>query len=314
MVNWATCIIGISCFILIFGFKRYVPKVPGVFIAVIVATMAPGLFNLAEVAGIKVLGPLPLGLPVFRFTSVTTSDISNLFPGAIAIALIAYTDMSVLSRTFAMRNNYEVDANQELIALGAANIASGLFQGFTISSSASRTPVAETAGAKTQLTCIVGTICIALLLILGPSLMKDLPHAALGAVVISACLSLFEIQGVRRLYHLRREEFVLSITCFLSVAIIGVVQGIFIAIGLSLAVFIWRAWRPYDAVLGRVDGLKGYHDISRYPHAKRIPGLVLFRWDAPLFFANAEIFHDHARDAIATAPTQQSGLLSQLNQ
>lgn len=304
MVNWATCITGISCLILIFGIKRYEPKVPGVFIAVIVATMVSWLFNLAEAAGIKVLGPLPLGLPALRFPSVSTGDISNLFPGAIAIALIAYTDMSVLSRTFALRNNYEVDANQELIALGVANIASGLFQGFTISSSASRTPVAEKAGAKTQFTCVVGAVFIALLLILGPALLKDLPHAALGAVVISACLSLFETQGVRRLYHLRREEFVLSMTCFLSVALLGVVQGIFIAIGLSLAVFIWRAWRPYDAVLGRVDGLKGYHDITRYPHAKRIPGLVLFRWDAPLFFANAEIFHDQVRDAIATAPTR----------
>jgi MFS superfamily sulfate permease-like transporter len=193
-----------------------------------------------------------------------------------SLALIAFTDMSVLSRTFALRNNYEVDANQELIALGAANIASGLFQGFTISRSASRTPVAEKAGAKTQFTCIVGAVCIALLLILGPTLLKDLPHAALGAVVISACLSLFEIHGVRRLFRLRREEFVLSMTCFLSVALIGVVQGIFIAIGLSLAAFIWRAWRPYDAVLGRVDGLKGYHDITRHPHANVSQALSCF--------------------------------------
>jgi MFS superfamily sulfate permease-like transporter len=210
----------------------------------------------------------------------------------------------VLSRTFALRGGYEVDRNQELIALGAANVAAGLFQGFAISSSASRTPVAESAGAKSQLTGVVGAVCIALLLIFAPTLLQNLPTAALGAVVISACFSLVEIPGVLRLYRLRRGEFVLSIVCFLGVALIGVIQGIFIAVGLALLDFIWRAWRPYDAVLGRVDGLKGYHDITRHPEAKRIPGLVLFRWDAPLFFANAEIFHEHILQAIADAPTR----------
>jgi MFS superfamily sulfate permease-like transporter len=187
--------------------------------------------------------------------------------------------------------------------LGAANIATGFFQGFSISSSSSRTPVAESAGSKTQLTGVVGAVCIALLLVFAPNLLQNLPSAALGAVVISAALSLIDIQGVRRLYALRPAEFVFSIACFLGVALIGVIEGIFIAIGLALLAFIWRAWRPYDAVLGRVDGLKGYHDITRHPDARRIPGLVLFRWDAPLFFANAEIFHEHVLRAVAAAPT-----------
>ena len=207
--------------------------------------------------------------------------------------------MSVLSRTFALRGGYEVDANQELIALGAANVAAGFFQGFPITSSSSRTPVAEAAGAKTQLTGVVGAACIALLLIFGPRLLADLPHAALGAVVISACLGLVEISGVLRLWRLRPGEFVLSIVCFLGVALFGVIEGIFIAVGLALLDFVWRAWRPYDAVLGRVDGLKGYHDVVRHPEARRIPGLVLFRWDAPLFFANAETFHEHVLGAVA---------------
>jgi MFS superfamily sulfate permease-like transporter len=153
---------------------------------------------------------------------------------------------------------------------------------------------------------LVGALCIALLLVFAPTLLQNLPSAALGAVVISAALSLIDIQGVVRLYRLRLSEFVFSIACFLGVALIGVIQGIFIAIGLALLAFIWRAWRPYDAVLGRVDGLKGYHDITRHPDAKRIPGLVLFRWDAPLFFANADIFHEHVLKAVAeaTTPTQ----------
>ncbi|MCB0241450.1 MAG: sodium-independent anion transporter, partial [Anaerolineae bacterium] len=131
-----------------------------------------------------------------------------------------------------------------------------------------------------QLTGVVGALCIALLLLFAPTLLQNLPNAALGAVVIAACLSLVDIETVVRLYHVRRGEFALSIVCFLGVALLGVIQGIFLAVALALLGFVWRAWRPYDAVLGRVDGLKGYHDVTRYPEAKRIPGLVLFRWDA----------------------------------
>jgi MFS superfamily sulfate permease-like transporter len=163
--------------------------------------------------------------------------------------------------------------------------------------------VAESAGAKSQVTGLVGALCIALLLLFLPTLLQDLPSAALGAVVIAACLSLIEVPGVQRLWRLRRGEFAVSLLCFLGVAFIGVVPGIFLSVGLALLGFIWRAWRPYDAVLGRVDGLKGYHDVTRYPQARRIPGLVLFRWDAPLFFANGEIFREHVLDAVAAAPT-----------
>jgi MFS superfamily sulfate permease-like transporter len=187
--------------------------------------------------------------------------------------------------------------------LGAANIAAGLFQGFPVTSSSSRTPVAESAGAKTQLAGIVGAFCIALLLIFAPTLLNKLPHAALGAVVISACIGLMEISGVLRLYRLRRSELAFSLVCFLGVILFGVIHGIFLSVALALLAFIWRAWRPYDAVLGRVDGLKGYHDISRHPDAKQIPGLVLFRWDAPLFFANASVFQEHVLQAVADSPT-----------
>ena len=267
------------------------------------ATVAASILQLAATAGVSVVGPLPQGLPAFQVPAVSLSDVRALFPNALAIALVSFADMSVLSRTFALRSRTEVDANQELVALGAANVAAGFFQGFSISSSASRTPVAEAAGARTQLTGVVGALCIALLLVLAPALLRDLPHAALGAVVISACLALVEVSGVVRLYRLRPGEFALSIVCFLGVALLGVIQGIFIAVGLALLAFVWRAWRPYDAVLGQVDGLRGYHDISRHAEARRIPGLVLFRWDAPLFFANAETFHEHVLRAVAQAPT-----------
>jgi high affinity sulfate transporter 1 len=304
MTNWVAFAIGAGCLALILVFKRRWPKIPGVLIAVVGATLVVGVFDLAAAAGVSVVGPLPQGLPSLQFPAVPVADLGSLAAGAIAITLVSFADTSVLSRIFALRGGYEVNQNQEIIALGAANVATGLFQGFSVSSSSSRTPVAESAGAKTQLTGVVGALCIALLLVFAPTLLQNLPNAALGAIVISACLSLVDVKGVVQLYRLRRGEFVLSLACFLGVVALGVIQGIFIAVALAFLAFIWRAWRPHDAVLGRAEGVKGYHDITRYPDAKRIPGLVLFRWDAPLFFANAEIFAEHVRQAVADAPTR----------
>lgn len=302
-VNWIAFAIGLSCLIIILGFRNWAPRIPGVLIAVTGATIIVSFLNPSVRGEISLIGPLPQGLPQLQIPSVSMAEFRDLFMAATAIALVSFADMSTLSRTFALRAGREVDSNQEIMALGAANIATGFFQGFPVSSSASRTPVAESAGAKTQITGLVGAACIALLLIFAPKLLQNLPHAALGAIVICACISLVEIGGVLRLFKLRRDEFALSVACFLGVVLLGVIQGIFIAIGLALAAFIWRAWRPYDAVLGHVEGLKSYHDVSRYPEAKQIPGLVLFRWDAPLFFANAETFRDQVLRAVAYAPT-----------
>jgi high affinity sulfate transporter 1 len=301
--NTAALIIGLACLLVILGFKRWRPRIPGVLVAVVGATVAVGAFGLAQRYHLSVVGPLPKGLPSFQVPSVSASNLDALLAGAIGIALVSFADTSVLSRTFAIRGGYRVDPNQELVALGAANVVSGLFQGFSVSSSSSRTPVAEAAGAKTQVTGLVGALAIALMLLFFPNLVRNLPDSALAAVVISAAIGLIEVAGVRKLYRLRRTEFALSIACFLGVAVLGVIEGIFIAVGLALLDFIRRAWRPYDAVLGRVEGLKGYHDVARHPDAKRIPGLVLFRWDAPLFFANAEVFADRLRLAIASSPT-----------
>jgi high affinity sulfate transporter 1 len=301
--NVTALLIGLASLAIIIVFKRVVPKVPGVLVAVVGATAAVGVFDLAERAGLSVVGVLPQGLPPFTIPSVTASDIGTLVVGAVGIAIVAFADTSVLSRTFALRGGYEVDPDQELVALGAANVASGLFQGFAISSSSSRTPVAAEAGAKTQVTGLVGAGAIVVLLVAFPNLVQNLPSATLAAVVIAAAFSLVEIAGVRTLYRLRRSEFVLSMVCFLGVALAGVIPGVFIAVGLALLSFIQRAWRPYDAVLGRIDGQDGYHDVSRHPEAQRLPGLVLFRWDAPLFFANAGIFQDHVEHAIRKSPT-----------
>ena len=295
--------IGLASLVVILAFKRWLAKVPGVLVAVVGATLAVGLLELDAKYDLSVVGPLPQGLPSFVLPDLSPSNLGTLAAGAIGIALVSLADTSVLSRTFALRGGYKVNPNQEMIALGAANAATGFFQGFPISSSSSRTPVAEQAGAKTQLTGIVGAAAIALMLLFLPNLVQDLPSSALAAVVIAASLSLVEVRGVRKLWRMRKTEFALSVVCLLGVALLGVIEGIFIAVGLALLNFIRRAWRPYDAVLGKVDGLKGYHDVSRYPAARRVPGLVLFRWDAPLFFANAEVFGQDVREAVAASPT-----------
>jgi high affinity sulfate transporter 1 len=301
--NTVALVIGVACLLVILGFKRWRPQIPGVLVAVVGATVAVGVFGLAERYDLSVVGPLPKGLPSFEIPSVSFEHLQTLVAGAVGIALVSFADTSVLSRTFAIRGGYRVDPNQELVALGAANVAAGFFQGFSVSSSSSRTPVAEAAGAKSQATGLVGALAIALMLLLFPNVVRNLPDSALAAVVITAAIGLIEAAGVRKLYRVHRTEFALSIACFLGVAVLGVIEGIFIAVALSLLNFIRRAWRPHHAVLGRADDVKGYHDVTRYPDAKRIPGLVLFRWDAPLFFANAEEFADEVRQAIASSPT-----------
>jgi len=190
-----------------------------------------------------------------------------------------------------------------MIGLGAANLAAGFFQGFPVSSSSSRTPVAEAAGAKTQLTGIVSALCIAVLLVSGSGLLASLPASTLAAVVIAAALGLFEFRDLQRIYRIQRWEFWLSMVCFAGVASLGAIKGIGLAVVIAVIEFLWDAWRPHSAVLGRVAGIRGYHDTSRYPAARLVPGLVIFRWDAPLFFANAELFHERVLRAISKSPS-----------
>ena len=301
-VNWTSFAVGAGTLAAILVLKRY-KRIPGLLLAVVAATIVVGVLNLDVTAGVKVLGPLPEGLPSFAFPIVSFAHLSEIIVGGCAVAIVAFADTSVLSRTYAAKIRTPVDPNQEMIGLGAANLAAGLFQGFPISSSSSRTPVAEAAGAKTQLTGVVGAIAVALLLMFAPNLLKDLPSSALAAVVIAAAIGLFEFADLRRIFRIQQWEFWLSIVCFVGVAVFGVIPGIGIAIVIAVIEFLWDGWRPHFAVLGRVDGIRGYHDIARYPAARRIPGLLLFRWDAPLFFANAELFHQRVLDAIAESPS-----------
>lgn len=301
-VNWTSFAVGTGTLAAILLLKRY-KRIPGLLLAVVAAMIVVGVMNLDTAAGVKVLGPLPQGLPSFVFPMIDFAHLDDVIIGGCAVAMVAFADTSVLSRTYAARMRTPVDPNQEMIGLGAANLAAGLFQGFPISSSSSRTPVAEAAGSKTQLTGVVGAIAVALLLMFAPNLLKNLPSSALAAVVIAAAIGLFEFADLRRIFRIQQWEFWLSILCFVGVAALGVIPGIGIAIVIAVIEFLWDGWRPHFAVLGRVDGIRGYHDVTRYPAARRIPGLVLFRWDAPLFFANAELFHQRIRDAVKESPT-----------
>jgi len=294
--------IGGSTLIVILFLKRW-RRVPGILLAVVAATVVVAVLDLGTRAKVSVLGPLPQGLPAPRLPLVHFDDIVTILTGGLAVALVSFADTSVLSKIYAVRLRTPVDPNQEMVGLGIANLATAFFQGFPISSSSSRTPVAEAAGAKTQVTGVVGALAISLLLIFAPDLLRHLPHTALAAVVIASAIGLVEITDLRRIYRIQRWEFWLSILCFAGVAVLGAIPGIALAIVIAVIEFLWDGWRPHSAVLGRVDRVKGYHDITRYPDARLIPGLVLFRWDAPLFFANAELFHNRVLDAVASSPT-----------
>ncbi|WP_231712549.1 SulP family inorganic anion transporter [Vineibacter terrae] len=300
--NWTTFLVGagtLSTIFLLKGSKR----LPGILIAVVGATVAVGALDLGGRAGVSVLGPLPQGLPMLAIPWITYADITPVLIGGCAVALVSFADTSVLSRAYAARSGTYVDPNQEMVGLGAANLAAGFFQGFPISSSSSRTPVAEAAGAKTQVTGIVGALAVALLLVAAPDLLRHLPTTALAAVVIASAIGLIEITDLRRIYRIQRWEFWLSMACLVGVAALGAIPGIGLAIVIAVIEFLWDGWRPHSAVLGRVAGVRGYHDITRYPDARLIPGLVLFRWDAPLFFANAELFQERVLDAVSASPT-----------
>lgn len=286
-------VVGSASILVMLALARWLPMVPGALVVVVGSIVAVRVLGLD--GDLSLVGRLPQGLPSFDVPAVEWADLGTLLAGALGIAFVSFADTSVLSRSFAERRKESVDPNRELLALGSVNVAAGFFQGFAVSGSASRTPAAESAGACTQLTGVVGAVAIAGLLLFAPGAFADLPSSVLAAIVLVAASRLVEVRGVVRLLRLRPGEFVLSMACFLGVVVIGVIPGIGIAVALAVADFVRRAWRPHTAELVRVDGLKGYHDAGRHPEGHHIPGLVLYRFDAPLFFANAEWFRTEVR-------------------
>ena len=275
----------------IVALQRTLPKVPAVLVVVVLSIVATAALGLGA-HGVDAVGALPQGFPPFTIPYIGLSDLPLLLAGALGIAVVSLADTISTSSAFAARAGRTVDGPREMTGIGAANIAAGLFQGFPVSTSGSRTAVAEQAGAKTQVTGLVGAAAITLILVFVPGLLRDLPQPTLAAVVIAASFSLADVPGTIRLFRVRRTEFTLSVAAFLGVVLLGVLPGIALAVALSIANVFRRAWWPYQAVLGRVPGMPGFHDVRSYPHAERLPRCVLFRFDAPLFFANARTFRE----------------------
>jgi high affinity sulfate transporter 1 len=303
LTNPTALVLGLASLATILIIRRWWPRIPGILVAVVGATIISGVLDLAGRSGIAVVGVLPQGLPSLALPPLEPSLIIALLPAAVSIALVSAADMSVLSKAYAARGRYEVDEDRELVGLGAANIVAGLSGGFGVSSSSTRTPVAEAAGARSQLTGVVGALAITFLIVFAPGLLTALPATTLAAVVIAAGISLVDVATFARLWRVRRFEFLFGLVCFLGVILVGVIPGIFLAVGLSLLAFVRTAWQPHDAVLGRAEGVKGYHDLRYYPAARQVPGLLLYRFDAPLFFANGEEFARRIRARLVDAPT-----------
>lgn len=299
-VNGTALAIGLASLAAIAVPKLLGWKLPGILIAVAGSMIATAALGLASV--VPVVGALPQGLPAPALAGLRPDDVLALIAPAAGIALITFADTGVLSRTLADRYGYRVDGSQEMGALGMANVSAGLLGGFPISGSTSRTPVSIDAGARTQLAGFVAALLVAGFMLLAPGLMAYLPQSTLAAVVIAAVASLVDIRTLVRLARLSRTETVLLIAAFLGVVFVGVLQGIAIAVGLALLAFVRQAWSPYRTELVKVQDVPGFHDVDRHPEGERIPGLVIARFDAPLFFANSTLFSDHIRTLVEEAP------------
>lgn len=298
-VHGPTLAVGASALAVMVVLRLVRSRVPGVLVAVAGAMVATALLSLGD--DVAVVGELPAGLPGPALGGLSLADVPPLIGPAVAVALITFADTSVLSRSFAARRGETVDGSQEMAAMGAVNMASGLLGGFPVSASSSRTPVAEQAGAQTQLTGVVGALGVLAFLLFARGATELLPTAVLAAVVVVAASSLIDVRGVVRLARMSRVETLLSVAALLGVVLVGPLEGIVIAVAVSVAAFVARAWRPYRAELVRIEGVKGYHDIERHPEGHRIPGLVIARFDAPLFFANGGIFNEFIRSLVLGA-------------
>lgn len=303
-----TLIVGGAGLVLLLVLRRLAPRWPGPLVFVGLAALASWLFELGG-RGVALVGQVPRGLPTPGLPNMAGLDLAELAIAAVGITLVGYSDMVLVGRSFAARRRQRTDPQQEFLALGAINLASGLSAGMPVSCSGSRVAVADAAGARTQLHSLVAAALIVVVMFLGGPVLATFPDAALGAVVIYAAIRLVDLADWRRIAGFRRSELALAVLTALAVMGLGVLQSIAVAVGLSILDLLRRLARPHDGILGRAPGVPGMHDIDDYPGAVQVPGLVVYRYDAPLFFANADNFVAGALDAVDTAPTPARWLL-----
>ena len=288
--------------------RRVAPRVPGALVVFILGLLASAAFDL-EALGVKTIGDLPSGLPRAVLPVVSRADLRDLFPGAIGIALLTFPEGILLARAFAAKNCYEVRPQQELLALAAANLAAGFFQGFPVGASQSRTTVNDAAGGRTQLASLVAAAALVLFLLLLTPLLRFLPTVALAAILLFAGAQLVGLEEYARLYRITRVGFVNALLVTLGVLIVGVVPGIVIGIMLSLILLLGRLARPADAVLQRMPGTASFHDLGEASATETVPGLIAYRFYAPLVFANADHFMERVRGLVAGSPNPVRWLL-----
>ena len=307
-VQLLTLAVGLGVTVFLLVLRRLQPLAPGTLIAVVGAGFVVWAFGL-EAHGITVVGPVPGGLPVPTLPAIALGDVTGLLGSAAAITFVAYSDVALTGRAFAARTGEQIDPNQEFLALGIANVASGLTGGYALSASGSRTAIIDAMRAHTQVAGLVAAAAVMFVVLAVPGLISMIPRAALGGVVIYAALRLLDVKGVRRLAAFRSTELGLATIAFVGVLAFDVLAGILVAVGLSVAELFARVARPPSAVLGRVPGLAGLHNVEDYPDAQTIPGLVVFRYDAPLCFANAQDFRARALRAAESAREPAEWLL-----
>jgi len=297
-----TLVLGLGLLTILIILRRVSPKLPAALIVVIAGIAAVVMLGLDQ-SGVAVLGSVPAGLPSLHIATVELTTFKTLFADAAGIALVSFTSGVLTAKSFARRNRYEINANQELIAFGASNIASGLAQGFPVTGADSRTAVNNAMGGKTQLVGIVAAGSMLLILFFLTEPLGYVPTAALAAVIMVSAVGLFDFKELRNLYEISHRELVLSVATTLGVLILGVLPGVLLAVALSLFWLLTVVSRPHDGVLGRVKGIKGFHNLADFPNATTIPGLILYRFEANLVFFNADYFRDRLRATIAAAET-----------
>ncbi|MEY2401680.1 MAG: sulfate permease, SulP family [Ilumatobacteraceae bacterium] len=298
--NLPTLVLGVTT--LAFFFLVASTRLPGPLIGVVLSVLAVAVFSLDD-HGVAVIGAIPSGLPIPRWPAVSARDLVTLIFPALGIAVVGYSDNMLTARAFGTRHGQVVDANQEWLALGAANAGAGLLRGLPVSSSGSRTAVGDSVGSKTQLHSLVAAAAVALTLLFAGSLLARFPVATLGAIVVYAALRLIDVAEFRRLFGFQRAEFAIAVVAAIGVIAVGALYGVLLAVSLSIIQLVRRVARPHDGILGFVPGVAGMHDIDDYPDAKLVPGLLVYRYDAPLFFVNADDFKRRALAALAEVNT-----------
>ncbi len=310
--NPETLVIGAGCIVMLFGLSRLVPSAPAALITVAVAIAFVSILNLDK-EGVTVVGDIPTGLPTPKLPRVGLGDLWRLLPGAVGIAIVAFAESNATARSLAAKHKYEVDPNQDLIALGGANLGAGLLQGFAVDASLSRSATADAAGVKTQVSSLLTLSLVLITIVALSSLFRNLPNAALAAIIIVSVVGLVNVGELRRLYRLDKPDFALAIISLTGVLLLGILPGLAVAVAAGLVALVYRGYRPHTAVLGGVTGEEdedyGFRNVDRHPQAETFPGLIIFRFDTELFFANANYFRNQIREVVKGAKPPARAIL-----